>query len=1019
MADLSWMDAIPNAASATPPPSAPPAPSATGAPPNATGISPTKDLAWMDSIPDAAPISTAPAPSANGGIIKNLAAGAIEGGSGVLNALSDPFGNLIGKPLATGLTFAHDALAPVFGYKRFDAHTRNFLTGDSVPQIGTQITEGVGKAMNAPSPSEVPATTPAEQMARAAGAGAVGLPALSPSSGWAAKLLEGAAGAAGGAAGNLVHQSVPEWAGDAADLATNMAVGGGMLGAGAGLAKAADVAKPLAQNFAAPFTEGGRERLAARRIADAASDPAAVQSALTTPQQPLVPGSEPTTFQATADPGLGTLERGVSRDARYAPAFDQRRAEQNAARVGAVQNQVPAADPDAVGQMFRDQLQSLDNTTQAITGQATSRAQQATAALGNPPPSGSDAQATALQGFGQNLRGGLSALNDEAKGRVGSLYDQVDPDGTLAVDTHDIRQAAQTVQKGLPQNAAPLNGDAPAILGVAQMQPAVQSFREIGALRGRVTDAMRAELSTNGRTPTYRALTQVLGSIDDTLTNGVAQRAGADAAAVDAGTMGSDQAIPQRLQQWADNQRAAAEQSAIQAGTRRSNSAGSGDLSGTPENGNAGVSGAEGEAASGPGGASRTAGLQDQAQPPLTPNFDAEAAARYRAANAAHAERVQTFQEAPGVGQVMAPGQRAGEFKLPDSQVAANLFTPGKGAAERIQAFQKASAGRPDLMNTLGDYAAFSLRRAAENADGTLDPAKANFWIKQHNEALSAFPDLKAKFGTAVAARQALDEAVARRVQARQQFDRSIAAKFIDPDADPVEAVGNILRGQNASARMAELARATAGNPEAREAVQGAVFRYMLREMRSNNALGGDLEQRAFKSDQLQTFINRHVSETGGGALRSILSRDQLEALNNVALDLRRANLSNMTKAPGGSDTALNASAQKVHEHRPSTVGLLAAMEAAGELGKHVAGGFARIAGMVGTTVLNSMRQNGFKTVDDLVADAMLHPDRARALFQSLPSPLEAPSRLATLKQQIRALALSSEINTENKEKRK
>ena len=86
--------------------------------------------------------------------------------------------------------------------------------------------------------------------------------------------------------------------------------------------------------FVAPMTEAGRQRMAGQRLAEGAADADAVRRALDEGVDALVPGSEPTTFQATGDLGIGNLERGAA--ARRPDLFAQRRADQNAARVTAL-----------------------------------------------------------------------------------------------------------------------------------------------------------------------------------------------------------------------------------------------------------------------------------------------------------------------------------------------------------------------------------------------------------------------------------------------------------------------------------------------------------------------------------------------------------------------------------------------------------------------------------------------------------------------------------------------------------
>lgn len=177
-----------------------------------------------------------PPPSPNtttpSGIAQNVAAGATDAGANILNTIADPFGNLIGKPLATGMVFAHDALAPYLGYQRFDDNTRNMLLGDNVPQIGTRAVQAAGNVLGV-DPSAVPANSTAERLARAGTAGALSLAGAGP-----AAAVMGGAGAVGG---DLAAQAVPPWAQPAAELAGNVLAGGAAAGAlrGAGAMRGA------------------------------------------------------------------------------------------------------------------------------------------------------------------------------------------------------------------------------------------------------------------------------------------------------------------------------------------------------------------------------------------------------------------------------------------------------------------------------------------------------------------------------------------------------------------------------------------------------------------------------------------------------------------------------------------------------------------------------------------------------------------------------------------------------------
>lgn len=90
-----------------------------------------------------------------GGLARNAAAGTVEAGGDVLNVASDPFGNLIGRPLAMGLLAAHDLLAPYFAGQKFTPAERADLLSDDVPQPGTRAVNTAGTAIGAPTPDQV------------------------------------------------------------------------------------------------------------------------------------------------------------------------------------------------------------------------------------------------------------------------------------------------------------------------------------------------------------------------------------------------------------------------------------------------------------------------------------------------------------------------------------------------------------------------------------------------------------------------------------------------------------------------------------------------------------------------------------------------------------------------------------------------------------------------------------------------------------------------------------------------
>ncbi len=362
------------------------------------------------------------------------------------------------------------------------------------------------------------------------------------------------------------------------------------------------------------------------------------------------------------------------------------------------------------------------------------------------------------------------------------------------------------------------------------------------------------------------------------------------------------------------------------------------------------------------------------AAPTLVPNFDQAAAARYQAARQATAERAATFKSPPGVGQVLQGGQRAGEFRLPDSGVPAAIFTPGKGGADRVQAYLTAGGSKA----ALADYAAWSLRRSATK-DGVLDPAAYGRWARGHESALSAMPDVEARLLNAATAQEAVGQAVAQRAAQARAFEKSVAGQFLG-DADPAARVGKILRSDTARADMAKLARLTQNDPVARAGLQRAVVDHILDTMKGN-AAAGSTGTTQLKGDALQTFFRRAEP-----ALAEVFPKRQVEVMRDIAADLQRSNLSvSGSKLPGGSNTPQDvAGSERFGGFAGTLLGRFQAhgAELAGAMiGAALHGSLGAGLGTITARVANSMREAGIATVDDLKAHAMLDPVLAHTLM--------------------------------------
>jgi hypothetical protein len=417
----------------------------------------------------------------------------------------------------------------------------------------------------------------------------------------------------------------------------------------------------------------------------------------------------------------------------------------------------------------------------------------------------------------------------------------------------------------------------------------------------------------------------------------------------------------------------------------------------------------------------------------LAANFDQAAADRYAAARQLTAERKGGFDGAPGVKSILQGGLAAGTFKLPDASVAASVIRVGPAGADHVRVYL-AKGGSPEALT---EAAAFSLRRDAMRPDGTLDPAKYANWAQQRSSFLSALPDAAARFGAAAdaqravdvgsadaaqslkdavkAAQHTVDEAVAARADQAKAVQRSVVGKFLG-DADPVTRVASILRSPTAVADMRTLAEKVANDPEAKAGLQRAVAEHILRDLKGNTAGAGGVEN-FLKGDQLQTFLR-----TREPALREVLTPAQMTSLRSVAESLERSNLSvSGSKLAGGSDSLQIAAAgagaapstflgnfthQAATHAGTAAGGALGFIFGGGPVGALAGGALGKV-GDWGVQAARAANAAGMRTVDDLVANAMLHPQLA-AVLMAKQTPANRESLGRALVSQLRRISLVS-----------
>jgi hypothetical protein len=873
----------------------------------------------------------------------------------------------------------------------------NALTGSEIPAIedpfggSRSIARGFG-AVGVPDPETVQASTMGERIARGAGQGvgymmapetavrgvaqAAGrtvspwLEAVAGGSRSAGDLAANAvvgAGAGGGA--TIAGEVAPESARPMAELAGGL-VGGGISGLLAVTPRVAAEGGRMAGQYLQPLTPFGQERIAATALRDAATSPMDVAEALARSGE-LVPGSRPTTFQQSGDMGLGAVERALA--ARAPDQFMQRRADQNAARLSALGDIQPQGSPQAVVGVLRQNLADLDRVTSEALEAATTTARERAGAVGG---------AGVPEGYGSAIRQQLMDAENVARERERALWKAVDPDDNLALPASTIREEAASVKASLPKSAKPMEGEESAIFAAAQRYGDVMPFREVTALRSRTSTAMRQELSQNGRTPVYARLSQLRGAIERQIETAVEGKAAQEAEAVASGAMRQEDTM---LAQW----EAAFSASAEQWLGDRARSIGASGLAGAGANGaarTAALPPAYGGQGAGRGGSSNVARDQGiQGSDGLLPNFDAGAQERLRAASDATRQRSETFGRGP-VGDVLRRSGSEGPFNVPSSAVAERFFRPGARGYEDVQALRQA-ANTPESMASIRDYAISTLRRTAEQPDGTLDPAKVSTWKSRYSDALRAFPEIDRMLSDPVRAAETMARVAEQRKQALDGYRQGLVGRLLGVDnaEDVTRAIGTVFTSPRPVQTMRQLAEQVRANPEATAGLRKAVADHMARRLVSNTeaATSG---KALMKSDQFQTFVRQNEA-----VLREVLSPDEVSTLKAIADDLQRANRSIASvKLPGGSNTAQDTIALALADKQPTILHRVLSAGVPAAVASVAAGPWVGLTAAIGGTVVQAMRQAGLRNVDDILVDAMLNPERARLLISKAATPREA-----------------------------
>jgi hypothetical protein len=649
--------------------------------------------------------------------------------------------------------------------------------------------------------------------------------------------------------------------------------------------------------------------------------------------------------------------------------------------------------PADLASFSRSQRSDLDQSTQSALDTALQNAR--TAAEG---VDGTQSQAE----LGTRLRDALQARLDEGKAQIRALWRAVDPNGTLNVVTAPLKQAVASIYgQATPEQALTMTPRENQLASIIADYQETLPFARLTQLRSAISAAMReAKGPLQPNDAAYDRLSQLRNAVEEAEQQSVASGALAP----------EQQAAYARLSQLR-NAVEEAEQQSVASGALAPDDAMAAKLAAEMETWNAERKAATGEGGQGsapqnvPGGAAAFSGLsgaeispngrygnasrnsgfpQDDGSGPL---IDQGAADRLAAATAATKARKQAFGAKP-VADIL---QREGStypYKLQPENVLAKVWKPGPAGEASVAAVLRAANNSADVVDALKAGSAASLRKAAMRDDGTIDPAKFASWRKSHAGSLKTLNDVSpgttAPYENASLAAEHLANIAALRKEALADFDKSAIGRLLgvyDPD-DVVKTVGSILGQENSVALMRNIATEARQNPAAFAGLRRALVELAKNRLVYNTEASG---QSLIKADQFQTFLRKNEP-----ALRQVFTEDELKLWRAISAEKQRH---------GGS---LFSVAFRTLGHLSHLV-----MPGAGYMVGNITGLMAGIGADYAASLLGGLRQAGISKMDDLLTEAMLNPQLARALMQKAPK-RPGTGSMVTLRNVLRGIAVAA-----------
>lgn len=355
-----------------------------------------------------------------------------------------------------------------------------------------------------------------------------------------------------------------------------------------------------------------------------------------------------------------------------------------------------------------------------------------------------------------------------------------------------------------------------------------------------------------------------------------------------------------------------------------------------------------------------------------------DVAQRYEQARRFFAEGAELFREG-----YVSKALRQGSGEVPGSEFLARVLRSGRGRKESLRQISEAYGSNEAAVEAVRQYAVRSVAEDAADDAGQLVGKRVKAWIDKRDEALNAFPTVKAELRDIEGLQQRIDALRGREQRVSTLTRRSPLREFMG--RPPRQAMRRVLNSMKPEKEAAEIRALVRKNPDAESGLRRALWDEMM--YRSSDSGEDLLRSPLLAPHAMEDFIGLHEQ-----AFKAVgYSADDLDTLRKAA---RQFDVVRRTSIP-------EAGAGRGRQQAPP--GLLGTGFTLNQLLSRfygvqrgvVSGRF--IAGEVGSRIVNNMlNELSEEQMEAALKEALVNPQLARDMMEPAAKLSEAQARSIT-----------------------